>query len=236
MTCFASNRFTQTDPMPYGAGSAFEGSYVYAGARPTVMTDPGGMRFAFPESGVNPIRFDSNAPPTTKVIVRNGYRCVTRAATPEELKKNPIKRIVTICKKIPRPTTTVPQRLFGQHSGLLLAGGSKSVTVGFSWDIGQGTALFRSIDVVGHNLNAAESADSTYSDAIFVFEICGSGGCYKRIAVNAQTTTELFRSTRKDQAISIGLDAKVRLEGYSYGKSVGVDVCYIRSSAVSSCQ
>jgi RHS repeat-associated protein len=37
--------FTQTDPMPLGAGSAFEGSYVYAGARPTVMSDPNGMRF-----------------------------------------------------------------------------------------------------------------------------------------------------------------------------------------------
>jgi RHS repeat-associated protein len=38
-------RFTQTDPMPYGPGSSFEGSYVYAGARPSVMTDPGGKRF-----------------------------------------------------------------------------------------------------------------------------------------------------------------------------------------------
>jgi RHS repeat-associated protein len=37
--------FTQTDPMPYGAGSSFEGSYVYSGARPTVMTDPSGKRF-----------------------------------------------------------------------------------------------------------------------------------------------------------------------------------------------
>jgi RHS repeat-associated protein len=38
--------FTQTDPIPYGAGSAFEGAYVYGGARPTVMTDPGGRRFS----------------------------------------------------------------------------------------------------------------------------------------------------------------------------------------------
>jgi hypothetical protein len=41
------NCFTQTDPMPYGAGISSEGSYVYGGARPTVMTDPGGMRFGF---------------------------------------------------------------------------------------------------------------------------------------------------------------------------------------------
>jgi RHS repeat-associated protein len=37
--------FTQTDPMPMGAGSSFESSYVYSGARPTVMVDPSGMRF-----------------------------------------------------------------------------------------------------------------------------------------------------------------------------------------------
>jgi hypothetical protein len=40
-----TGNFTQPDPMPYGAGSSFEGAYVYAGARPTVMTDPGGKRF-----------------------------------------------------------------------------------------------------------------------------------------------------------------------------------------------
>jgi RHS repeat-associated protein len=37
-------RFTQTDPMPYGPGSAFEGSYVYGMNRPGVMTDPSGLR------------------------------------------------------------------------------------------------------------------------------------------------------------------------------------------------
>jgi RHS repeat-associated protein len=37
--------FTQTDPMPYGPGTAFESAYVYAGNRPQVMVDPGGMRF-----------------------------------------------------------------------------------------------------------------------------------------------------------------------------------------------
>jgi RHS repeat-associated protein len=38
--------FTQTDPAPYGAGHAFEASYVYGGARPTVMVDPSGRRFS----------------------------------------------------------------------------------------------------------------------------------------------------------------------------------------------
>jgi RHS repeat-associated protein len=38
-------RFTQTDPMPLGAGSAFESVYVYGGDMPTVMVDPGGKRF-----------------------------------------------------------------------------------------------------------------------------------------------------------------------------------------------
>jgi hypothetical protein len=45
MTCFVGKRFTQTDPMPHGAGHTFESAYVYGGARPTVMTDPNGMRF-----------------------------------------------------------------------------------------------------------------------------------------------------------------------------------------------
>jgi hypothetical protein len=57
VSAFLQNWFTQTDPMPYGAGSAYEGSYVYAGSRPTVMTDPGGERFGKANigSGVNPL-------------------------------------------------------------------------------------------------------------------------------------------------------------------------------------
>jgi RHS repeat-associated protein len=39
-----SGRFTQTDPMPYGAGHVFEGAYAYAGNSPLVFTDPTGMR------------------------------------------------------------------------------------------------------------------------------------------------------------------------------------------------
>jgi hypothetical protein len=55
---FLSADFTQTDPMPTGTGSSFEGSYVYAGARPTVMTDPGGTRFGLGgyRSVRNPVR------------------------------------------------------------------------------------------------------------------------------------------------------------------------------------
>jgi RHS repeat-associated protein len=37
-------RFTQTDPMPYGAGSSFESSYVYGQNNPGLMTDPSGLR------------------------------------------------------------------------------------------------------------------------------------------------------------------------------------------------
>jgi RHS repeat-associated protein len=40
----STGSFTQVDPMPYGAGSAYESAYVYAGARPTVMVDPSGLR------------------------------------------------------------------------------------------------------------------------------------------------------------------------------------------------
>lgn len=36
--------FTQTDPQPLGAGSAFESAYVYALNNPLVYTDPTGMR------------------------------------------------------------------------------------------------------------------------------------------------------------------------------------------------
>jgi hypothetical protein len=55
------NCFTQTDPQPYGAGTSFEGAYVYGGGRPTVMTDPGGMRFSD-----DPVAADNlaNADPT----------------------------------------------------------------------------------------------------------------------------------------------------------------------------
>jgi RHS repeat-associated protein len=47
--------FTQTDPMPYGAGTAFESAYVYAGDRPTLMTDPSGLRSKSTVEFDNPI-------------------------------------------------------------------------------------------------------------------------------------------------------------------------------------
>jgi RHS repeat-associated protein len=39
-------RFTQTDPMPLGAGSVYESAYAYAGNNPAVYVDPSGMRKA----------------------------------------------------------------------------------------------------------------------------------------------------------------------------------------------
>jgi RHS repeat-associated protein len=50
-------RFTQTDPMPTGAGSSFEGSYVHGMNRPTVMVDPSGKRgrMALGSGGSNPV-------------------------------------------------------------------------------------------------------------------------------------------------------------------------------------
>jgi RHS repeat-associated protein len=36
--------FTQTDPMPYGAGTAYESSYVYGRNNPLLMNDPTGLR------------------------------------------------------------------------------------------------------------------------------------------------------------------------------------------------
>lgn len=36
--------FTQTDPMPRGAGSAFESPYAYANNNPAVYVDPSGLR------------------------------------------------------------------------------------------------------------------------------------------------------------------------------------------------
>lgn len=44
MTTAIAERFTQTDPMPLGAGSAFESSYVYGLNNPLVYTDPSGLR------------------------------------------------------------------------------------------------------------------------------------------------------------------------------------------------
>jgi hypothetical protein len=75
---FLSADFTQTDPAPYGAGHSFESAYVYGGGRPTVMTDPNGMRFGLGvPAASNPIyEFDfslvsmksggSSKPPSTK--------------------------------------------------------------------------------------------------------------------------------------------------------------------------
>ena len=40
--------FTQTDPMPLGAGSAFESAYVYGNNNPLVYTDPSGLRGGLP--------------------------------------------------------------------------------------------------------------------------------------------------------------------------------------------
>jgi RHS repeat-associated protein len=40
----SSGRFTQTDPMPYGAGNSFEGAYVYGLNNPVMYTDPSGLR------------------------------------------------------------------------------------------------------------------------------------------------------------------------------------------------
>jgi RHS repeat-associated protein len=42
----ARGSFTQTDPMPYGAGSPFEGVYVYGRNNPLLMNDPTGERAA----------------------------------------------------------------------------------------------------------------------------------------------------------------------------------------------
>jgi hypothetical protein len=44
-----AEQFSQTDPMPPGAGSAFESSYGYGLNNPLVYTDPSGLR-AKPET------------------------------------------------------------------------------------------------------------------------------------------------------------------------------------------
>ena len=109
------------------------------------------------------------------------------------------------------------------------------MTVGFSWDLEQGRALFLSIDVIGHNLNAAESDDPKYSSAIFDFEICGNAGCYRRLAVNAQTTSALLNVPQRSQGVQIGLDAKVRLVGYANGEPLVSGECTIRATSGSKC-
>jgi hypothetical protein len=95
-------RFTQTDPMPMGAGSPFESSYVYAGARPTVMTDPGGERFGFGayQTGryVNQVRFGG---PNTNGMVMGGSGCYTGGGQPTPCSPK--------VKPGSRPSTTKPQ-------------------------------------------------------------------------------------------------------------------------------
>jgi hypothetical protein len=60
--------FTQTDPMPMGAGSAFEGSYVYGGSRPSVMTDPSGERSVFTAGLVFPLANKAKRPTKTSRV------------------------------------------------------------------------------------------------------------------------------------------------------------------------
>ena len=48
MTTAVAERFTQTDPMPLGAGSSFEASYVYGMDNPMMFTDPSGLRSSMP--------------------------------------------------------------------------------------------------------------------------------------------------------------------------------------------
>ena len=43
-----ARRFTQTDPMPMGAGSAFESAYLYGSDNPVVVVDPSGFRSSLP--------------------------------------------------------------------------------------------------------------------------------------------------------------------------------------------
>ncbi len=47
----AHGRFTQTDPLPYGAGSAYESSFVYAYDNPLKFVDPNGKRGMLAGSG-----------------------------------------------------------------------------------------------------------------------------------------------------------------------------------------
>ena len=44
MITLLENQFTQTDPMPYGPGTAFESSYVYGYNNPLMYVDPSGER------------------------------------------------------------------------------------------------------------------------------------------------------------------------------------------------
>ncbi len=45
-----STVFTQTDPLPIGAGTAFESSYVFVGNNPFVYVDPAGTCRGEPDS------------------------------------------------------------------------------------------------------------------------------------------------------------------------------------------
>jgi hypothetical protein len=62
-TC-ASAQFTQTDPLPLGAGSVYESAYVYGLNNPLGYTDPSGLRGGLPGCpySANPIA--SNQPRT----------------------------------------------------------------------------------------------------------------------------------------------------------------------------
>jgi hypothetical protein len=50
-----AEQFTQTDPAPLGAGSAYESAYVYGLNNPLVYTDPSGLRGQAAQGSSNPI-------------------------------------------------------------------------------------------------------------------------------------------------------------------------------------
>jgi RHS repeat-associated protein len=71
--------FTQTDPWPRDLAS-FESSYVYAGARPTVMVDPSGNRFHFAQSYGGS---KSKKPKNMGTLIKTGPKTWKIAVTPD---------------------------------------------------------------------------------------------------------------------------------------------------------
>ena len=99
-----SHRFTQTDPLKADEGSPYPSAYVYGNNKPAYFSDPSGLRAGLEATASFATK---DTPPTTKVIIRKGYRCVKTPASPEGRKKNPLApSVVTKCTKIPTPTTT----------------------------------------------------------------------------------------------------------------------------------
>jgi hypothetical protein len=112
LSAVVAEQFTQTDPMPYGSGHAYEASYVYGRNNPLMYTDPSGLRGGLPGCpySANPIA--SNQPEMlawrTQILIPAPGSLPLRTVPPRTTPPPSPTTLVPATSR-PRPTTTRPR-------------------------------------------------------------------------------------------------------------------------------